>query len=78
MKVGRLIGACALGFFFFLFVAIDLVLFGVIPLNSVLVTVLPLIGLLLVAVLGVVTSRGRSTPGEQPAAPGAPPAAPAA
>ncbi|MDO8389614.1 MAG: hypothetical protein Q7V57_03920 [Actinomycetota bacterium] len=73
MKVGRLIGACALGFFFFLFVAIDLVLFGVIPLNSVLVTLLPLIGLLLVAVIGVVSSRGGgAAPAEQPPAPPAP------
>ena len=59
MKVGRLIGAAVLGFFFFLFVAIDLVLFGVLPLNSVMVTVLPLLGVLLVAVVGVVASRRR-------------------
>ena len=58
MKVGRLIGASVLGFFFFLFVAIDLVLFGVIALNSVMVTLLPFIGLLLVAVFGIVASKG--------------------
>jgi len=71
MKVGRLIGAAVLGFFFFLFVAIDLVLFGVIPLNSVVVTVLPLVGLLLVAVVGVVASRGRPAAAEQPMPPAA-------
>ena len=71
MKVGRIVGACALSFFFFLFVAIDLVLFGVIPLNSVMVTVLPLVGLLLVAVVGVVASRGRPAAAEQPMPPAA-------
>lgn len=58
MKIGRLIGAAVLGFLFFLFVAVDLVLFGVIPLNSVIVTLLPLIGMLLVVVLGVLAGRG--------------------
>lgn len=58
MKIGRLIGAAVLGFLFFLFVAVDLVLFGVIPLNSVIVTLLPLIGMLLVVVLGVLAARG--------------------
>ena len=58
MKIGRVIGAAVLGFLFFLFVAIDLVLFGVIPLNSMLVTLLPLIGMLLVVVLAVLAGRG--------------------
>lgn len=47
MKVGRVIGVALLGMFFMLFIALDLVLFGVLPLNSVVVTLLPLAGLLL-------------------------------
>jgi succinate-acetate transporter protein len=35
------------GFFFFLFLAIDLLAFGVIPSNSPLLTVLPVLGILL-------------------------------
>ncbi len=62
MKVSRLIGIAVLGFLFFGFVAIDLVLFGVLALNSVMVTVLPFIGLLLCAVLGIVASRPRTQP----------------
>jgi len=60
MKVGQVIKLGVLGFFFFLFVAVDLVLFGVIPLNSVMVTVLPLIGLLLCALLGLLAARGKA------------------
>ena len=41
MKVGRTIAVAVLGFLFMLFVAVDLVLFGVVPLNSVVVTILP-------------------------------------
>lgn len=71
MKVGQVLKLGVLGFFFFLFVAIDLVLFGVIPLNSVMVTLLPLIGLLLCAVLGVLASRGGSAGAPATAAAGA-------
>lgn len=52
MHVGRIIGTAALGFLFFMFVAFDLVLFGVVGLNSVIVTLLPLFGLLLGGALG--------------------------
>ena len=62
MKVGHVIKLAVLGFFFFLFVAIDLVLFGVIPLNSMWVSLLPLIGLLLCAVLGMLASRSAPVP----------------
>ena len=72
MKVGQLIKLAVLGFFFFLFVAIDLVLFGVIPLNSMWVTLLPLIGLLLCAVLGLLASRGGPAPAPAAAAPAVP------
>ncbi|MDO8362834.1 MAG: hypothetical protein Q7V88_08050 [Actinomycetota bacterium] len=46
MKPGKVIGTAALGFFFLLFVALDLVLFGILPLNSVMITIMPIVGLL--------------------------------
>lgn len=61
MKVGRVIGVALLGFFFLLFVALDLFLFGIIPLDSVLLMVLPVIGLVLGGVLGAVSGK-RATP----------------
>ncbi len=80
MKVGRAIAGAVLGFLFLLFVGADLVLFGVVPLNSVVVTILPAVGLVFGAVLGGLAG-GRSqaahdqtqmpTPGE-PFAPPAP------
>jgi len=76
MKVGQLIKLAVLGFFFFLFVAVDLVLFGVIPLNSPVVSLLPLIGLLLCAVLGMLAARG--APAAAPASPAAAAAPPPA
>ncbi len=65
MRVGRTIAAAVLGFFFLLFVAADLVLFGVVPLNSVVVTILPAAGLVLGAVLGVLAGNRRQSPEEQ-------------
>ena len=62
MKVGRAIAGAVLGFLFLLFVGADLVLFGVVPLNSVVVTILPAAGLVLGAVLGgLAGGRGRPT-----------------
>jgi uncharacterized membrane protein YfcA len=52
MKFGRIIATAAVGLLFMLFVSLDLVLFGVVPLNSALVTVLPLLGLVIGGVLG--------------------------
>jgi len=69
MKIGQLLKLAILGFFFFLFVALDLVLFGVIALNSAMVSLLPLIGLLLCAVLGLLASRGKGAPAPAAAAP---------
>lgn len=46
--------------FLFLFIAVDLVLFGVIPLNSVIVTVLPLVGLVGGALLGIMARKRHS------------------
>ena len=52
MKIGRIIAAAVLGFLLFLFIGTDLVLFGVVPLNSVVVTILPAAGLVVGGVLG--------------------------
>lgn len=63
MKVGKIIGTALLGFFFMLFVALDLVLFGVVALASVVVTLLPLIGLVLGGAVGAMVNNN-----QQPAA----------
>jgi hypothetical protein len=61
MNVGRVIGTAVLGFLFLLFVALDLVLFGVLPLGSAMVTVFPLVGLLVGGALGAVVGRRQSS-----------------
>ena len=71
MKVGRAIAGAVLGFLFLLFVGADLVLFGVVPLNSVVVTILPAVGLVLGGVLGGMAGNRAKPPQEQP--PAAPP-----
>ena len=76
MKIGRTIAAAVLGFFFLLFVAADLVLFGVVPLNSVVVTILPAAGLVLGAVLGALAGNRRKPTEQQAQEPPAPPAPP--
>ena len=53
MRVGRSIAVAVVGMLFMLFVALDLVLFGVVPVNSVVVTILPLVGLVLGLALGL-------------------------
>lgn len=60
MNVGRIIGTAVVGFLFLLFVALDLVLFGVLALNSVMVTVLPLLGLLAGGALGALVGKRRA------------------
>lgn len=62
MKTSRTLGAAVLGLLFGLFVAIDLVMLGVIALNSLFVTLLPLLGLLGGGALAVLAGRrNRST-----------------
>lgn len=56
MHIGRILATAVVGFLFMLFVALDLVLFGVLALNSVLVTVLPVVGLIGGGVLGSVAA----------------------
>lgn len=60
MHIGRIIATAVVGFLFLLFVALDLVVFGVIALNSALITVLPLVGLVLGGVLGALAGRRAS------------------
>lgn len=60
MSYGRIVLSAILAMFLLLFVAVDLVLFGVIPLNSVIVTILPLIGLVGGAALGMVARKKQS------------------
>ena len=60
MHVGRIIGTAVVGFLLLLFVALDLVLFGVIPLNSVVITALPIVGLVAGGLLGEFAGRRRS------------------
>jgi hypothetical protein len=69
MRVGRSIAVAVVGLLFMLFVAIDLVLFGVIPLNSVIVTILPLLGLVVGLALGLAAGdREAATEDTGPAA----------
>ena len=73
MSYGRVVLSAILTMFLMLFVAADLVLFGVIPLNSVVVTILPLAGLVVGALLGVM-ARKRHSGGASEAQPMAQPA----
>ncbi len=72
MSYGRVVLSAILTMFLLFFVAADLVLFGVLPLNSIVVTILPLAGLVLGAVLGVMARKRQSgatteAPATQPA-----------
>lgn len=60
MKIGRIIGVAVLGLAFGFFVGVDLVLFGVVPLASSVVTVLLVVGLVAGGVLGWLSGRRRS------------------
>jgi len=69
MRVGRSIAVAVVGLLFMLFVAIDLVLFGAIPVNSVIVTILPLLGLVVGLALGLAAGdREAATEDTGPAA----------
>ena len=71
MTYGRVVLSAILAMLLGLFVSVDLVLFGVIPLNSVVVTLLPLVFLVVGALLGIM-ARKRQPAGEtQPTTPAA-------
>ena len=59
MKVGRIISTALLGFLLFLFVGIDLVLFGVVAFDSIVLTLFPFLGLVVGTALRVVVSKRR-------------------
>ena len=42
---GRPVAGAIFGFFFFFFIALDLLFFGVIPLKSAVITILPIVGI---------------------------------
>lgn len=69
MSYGRVVLAAILAMFLMLFVAADLVLFGVIALNSVIVTLLPLAGLVVGALLGIMGHKRHAE--TEPATPAA-------
>jgi hypothetical protein len=69
MMKGRPILGIVAGFLFGLFGGVTLVLYGVIPLNSDLIWILPLLGLLLGLILAAWAPFGK---GHQPAEPPAP------
>ena len=69
MSYGRVVLSAILSMLLLFFVAADLVLFGVVPLTSVIVTLLPLVGLVVGALLGVVARKRQ--PESQPATPAA-------
>lgn len=69
MSYGRVVLSAILAMLLMLFVAADLVLFGVVPLNSIVVTILPLAGLVVGALLGIMARKrqsGDATPEAQP------------
>ena len=57
MHIGRIIWTGLCGLFFLLFVSVDLVLFGVVPLNSAVVTILLIVGLVGGGLLGWLVGR---------------------
>ena len=72
---GRPVMGAIFGFLFFLFIALDLLFFGVIALNSALITILPLVGIVLGlvwAMLGPLSGGSAQVPPSEPY--GAPPA----
>jgi hypothetical protein len=60
-----IIGAIA-GFFFFLFLALDLLLLGVIPLKSAVITILPIVGIIVGIVWAKFAPLGRGAPRTAP------------
>ena len=62
MSYGRVVLSAFLALFLGFFIAADLVLFGVVPLNSVIVTIVPLAGFVIGALLGAMARKRQSVP----------------
>lgn len=58
---GRPVLAAISGLFLGLFIALDLLFFGIIPLNSVMITILPGLGLVLFPVLAIAAPIGKTS-----------------
>ena len=61
---GRPVLAAISGLFLGLFIALDLLFFGIIPLDSVMITVLPVLGLVLFPLLAIVAPIGKGRPAD--------------
>ncbi len=66
MRRGRPILGAIAGFFFGLFVALDLLFFDVIPLDSAVLTIAPVVGLVLGIILGLWAPLGPKSVGPPP------------
>ena len=66
---GRPILAAISGFLLGLFVALDLLLFNVIPLGSVVITILPLAGLVIVPAIAIFAPIGKHQDAKPPTVP---------
>lgn len=64
---GRPVAGALFGFFFFLFVALDLLFFGVVPLNSAVITILPILGIVAGLVWAKVAPLSRRGDASSPA-----------
>ena len=64
---GRPVLGAIAGFFLFLFIGLDLLLFGVIPANSAALTILPVVGIVVGLVWGYLAPLGPRRPPPRPA-----------
>lgn len=69
MHIGRIISAGLVGLFFLVFVAVDLVLFGIVRADSVIVTILMAVGLFGGGLLGWLAGRHADQVAERRPAP---------
>ena len=63
---GRPVLGAFAGFFLFLFLALDLLFFGVIPLKSPIITILPILGIIVGLVVAKFAPLGGRTPATAP------------
>ena len=60
MQVLRVISTAVVGMFLLAFIAVDLIIFGVLATNNVLVTLLPVMGLLVGGALGLAIGQSNA------------------
>jgi hypothetical protein len=66
-KKGRPVLGAVAGFFFGVALSVLLLIFGVLPLDSIVVVVIPIVGLLIGVALGLTTPRGGAAAVEEAA-----------